>query len=241
MNIKKPFVMIPTYNEKENIRNLIDKLLKLKIENMNIVVVDDNSPDGTSSIVNEISKENKKVHLILRKKDKGRGLAGKAGFIYALANGADVVIEMDADMSHHPKYIPEMLKELNDYDLVLGSRRVKGANEVGRGIFRRFVTWGANLYITLMLGIKVKDCNSGFRCFRREALEKIDVKKLSSKGPSTVQEILFKTHLKGLKIKEIPITFVNRTKGRSKLGLSQLASGYFMILKLKIQHMIGMF
>lgn len=235
----KTFVMIPTYNESENIRSLIDKILKLKIKSLQIVVVDDYSPDGTWKIVQNISKKNRNVHLLLRKENKGRGSAGKDGFIYCLNHGAGIIVEMDADFSHDPKYIPLMLEGLKNADLVLGSRRIKGGNEVGRSLLRRFVTFGANLYIKLMLGIKVKDCNSGFRCFRRSVLEGIKVEKLQSRGPAVVQEVLFKAHLKGFKIKEIPIIFVNRTKGRSKLGIPQLVSGYFMILKLKILKMIG--
>jgi dolichol-phosphate mannosyltransferase len=236
----KTFIMIPTYNERENILNLTDRILNLKIKNLHIVVVDDDSPDGTSKIVQSIIKKEKNVHLLLRTKNKGRGAAGKDGFIYCLKNEADIIIEMDADMSHDPKYIPLMIKELKNADLVLGSRRLKGSNEIGRSWFRRFVTWGANLYISLILGIKVKDCNSGFRCFKRKVLESVNLKKLQSKGPAIVQEVLFKAHLKGFKIKEIPITFINRTKGKSKLGIKQLASGYFMILKLKIKHMFGL-
>ena len=236
----KTFVMIPTYNEKENIGNLINKILGLKIKNLHVVVVDDNSPDGTWKITHEISRKNKNVHLLLRKKDKGRGAAGKDGFIYCLKHDADVVVEMDADMSHDPKYIPSMLEELKNADMVLGSRRVQGSKEIGRSWLRRFVTSGANLYIKLMLGLKIKDCNSGFRCFKRKVLEKINLEKLESKGPAIVQEVLFKAHLNGFKIKEIPITFVNRTKGHSKLGIPQLAAGYFMVLKLKIQHIAGM-
>lgn len=235
----KTFVMIPTYNESENIRSLIDGILKLKIKNLHIVVVDDNSPDGTADAVNEMSKNKKNVHLLLRKEDKGRGSAGKDGFIYCLKNGADVIVEMDADMSHDPKYIPSMIKELKNADLVLGSRRVKGSKEIGRSLLRRFVTWGANLYIRVMLGVKVKDCNSGFRCFKRKVLQAISPEKLESKGPAIVQEALFKAHLKGFRIKEIPITFINRTKGHSKLGIAQLAAGYFMVLKLKVQHLMG--
>ncbi|MBS3105492.1 polyprenol monophosphomannose synthase [Candidatus Woesearchaeota archaeon] len=235
----KPFVMIPTYNERENIGNLIDKILKLRIKNLRIVVADDNSPDGTWRIVRDISKKNKNVRLLLRKKDRGRGSAGRDGFIYCLNHDADVVVEMDADFSHDPKYIPLMLKELKTADLVLGSRRVEGSKEIGRIWLRKFVTFGANLYIRLMLGLKVRDCNSGFRCFRREVLEKINLEKLESKGPAIVQEVLFKAHLKGFKIKEIPITFVDRTKGRSKLGIPQLAAGYFMVLRLKFLKLIG--
>ena len=236
----KTFVMIPTYNEKENISNLIDKILELKINNLHIVVVDDNSPDGTWKIVQDISKENKNVHLLLRTKDKGRGSAGKDGFIYCLKHGADIIVEMDADMSHDPRYIPSMVKELKNADLVLGSRRVEGSKEIGRSWLRRFVTWGANLYIGLLLGLNVKDCNSGFRCFKRKVLESINVENLESKGPAVVQEVLFKAHLKGFKIKEIPITFIDRTKGSSTLGILQLAAGYFMVLKLKFRHLLGL-
>lgn len=232
--------MIPTYNERENIKNLIDKILKLKINNLHIVVVDDDSPDGTWKIVQEISRKNKNVHLVLRKKDKGRGSAGRDGFIYCLRHGAEAIVEMDADFSHDPKYIPLMAEELEDADLVLGSRRVGGAKEIGRSLIRKIVTHFANLYIGLMLGLKVKDCNSGFRCFKRKVLEAINLEKLESKGPAIVQEVLFKAHLKGFKIKEIPITFVNRTKGHSKLGIPQLAAGYFMVLKLKMQHLLGL-
>jgi|TARA_Y100000031_G_scaffold22913_1_gene24122 dolichol-phosphate mannosyltransferase len=231
--------MVPTYNEKENIKTLIDEILKLKIKNLHIVVVDDNSPDNTWKIVQQISKKNKNVHLLLRKSDKGRGSAGRDGFIYCLKHGADIIIEMDADMSHNPKYILVMIKELKNADVILGSRRVKGSKEIGRSQFRRLVTLIANLYITWMLGIRVKDCNSGYRCFKREVLEKIKPEKIESKGPSIVQEVLFKTHLNKFRIKEIPITFINRTKGKSKLGLKQLAAGYFMVLKLKFMKLIG--
>ncbi len=235
----KIFIMVPTYNEKENIKTLIDEILKLKIKNLHIVVVDDNSPDNTWKIVQQISKKNKNVHLLLRKSDKGRGSAGRDGFIYCLKHGADIIVEMDADMSHNPKYILVMIKELKNADVILGSRRVKGSKEIGRSQFRRLVTLIANLYITWMLGIRVKDCNSGYRCFKREVLEKIKSEKIESKGPSIVQEVLFKTHLNKFRIKEIPITFINRTKGKSKLGLKQLAAGYFMVLKLKFMKLIG--
>ena len=231
--------MIPTYNEKENIGNLINEILKLKIKNLHIVVADDNSPDGTWKIVQQISKNKKNVHLLLRKTNRGRGLGGRDGFIYCLKHGADVVVEMDADMSHNPKYIPLMLKELKNADLIIGSRRVKGGKDIGRNWFRKFVTLGANFYITIMLGIKVKDCNSGYRCFKRKVLEKINLNSIQSKGPAIVQEILFKAHLKGFKIKEIPITFINRTRGKSKLGIKQLIAGYFMVTKLKLQHLLG--
>ena len=231
--------MTPTYNERGNIKNLINSVLKLKIKNLHIVVVDDNSPDGTWKIVQNISKKKKNVHLLLRKKDKGRGYAGRDGFIYCLNNNADIIIEMDADMSHNPKEIPIMIEELKNADLILGSRKLKGGKEIGKSLARRTITNFANLYINIILGLKIKDCNSGYRCFKRGALEKINPRNLKSKGPEIVQEVLFKAHLKGLKIKEIPITFIDRTKGKSKLRKSQLIRSFFMVLKLRFLKLIG--
>lgn len=153
--------MIPTYNEKENIAGLIKEIDELKLKNIHILVVDDNSPDGTAQVVKRIAKQKKNVHLLLRKANKGRGSAGRAGFMQCLKEGATHIIEMDADFSHDPRYIPSLLKSARDADVVLGSRRVRGGREVGRGTFRRFVTWGANLYIRLILGIRVRPSYAG--------------------------------------------------------------------------------
>lgn len=235
----KIYVMIPTYNEKENIKNLIEEILSLKINDLNIVVIDDFSPDRTWKIVQEISKKNKNVNLILRKKNKGRGLAGIRGYKFCLDKGADLIIEMDADFSHNPKYIPKLIDNIKGYDIVLGSRLIKGGKDENRSYLRRIFTILANFYVRVILGIKVIDCNSGFRCIKRKVLEEINIHQLTSKGPTIIQEVLFKSHLKGFKIKEIPIVFIDRHKGRSKLGIKQLAAGYFMVLKLKIQHIFG--
>src|SRR3989338_74157 len=232
----KAIVVIPTYNEKENIKNLIKEILK--INKTDIIVVDDNSPDGTSRIVKNIAKKNKKVHLLLRTKDKGRGSAGIAGFKYAVKNKYDYIIEMDADFSHNPEYIPDFLKKIEEADVVLGSRAVKGGKDIGRPLPRRLLTRLANLYIKAVLGLKVIDCNSGYRCFRRKVLELINLDKIISSGPSIVQEIIYKAHLKGFRIKEIPIVFVDRQKGYSKLGLKQLYKGYIMVLRLKFLHLL---
>ena len=159
--------------------------------------------------------------------------------IYCLKNNADIIIEMDADMSHDPKDIPRMIKELKNADLILGSRKLKGGKEIGKSLARRTITNIANLYINIILGLKVKDCNSGYRCFKREALEKINPRNLKSKGPEIVQEVLFKAYLKGIRIKEIPITFIERTKGKSKLRKSQLIRSFFMVLRLRFLKLIG--
>jgi len=231
--------MIPTYNERENIVGLLQSILALKIKDLHVVVVDDNSPDGTALLVKEYSIKNNEVELLLRMNNRGRGAAGKDGFLHCLKKRADVIVEMDADFSHDPKFIPKMIAELKNADVVLGSRRVDGSQEIGRSMLRRILTWGANLYISLLLGLQVKDCNSGYRCFKHKVLEAINLGKIESKGPAIVQEILFKASLKGFKIKEIPITFIDRRKGKSKLGIAQLAAGYYMVLKLKLLHMAG--
>jgi dolichol-phosphate mannosyltransferase len=232
----KTFVVIPTYNESENIRQLIEDILDLKIENLQILVVDDDSPDGTWRIVEEFEKSDGRVHLLHRTENRGRGTAGVAGFRYALEAGAHNILEMDADFSHDPKYIPSILDNMEKADVVLGSRALPGGEDVGRPAFRRVITKLANLYIRLMFGLKVKDCNSGYRCFKREVIEAIDLDKTISTGPSIVQEWLYKSHLKGYTIKEVPIVFTERELGESKLGFKGLYKGYIMVLKLKWRH-----
>ena len=231
--------MIPTYNESGNIERLIYEILDLNIFGLNILVVDDNSPDGTGQIVEEISKRDRRVKLLLRMRDRGRGSAGRDGFLYCLKSGADVIIEMDADFSHDPRYIPVLIDGLRDSDMVLGSRMVNGGADIGRSSFRRAITKLANFYIRTVLGIKIKDCNSGFRCFKKEVLTAIDVGRIESSGSNIVQEVLFKAYLKGFKIKEIPIIFTERKIGKSKITITQLLKNYFMILKLKFLYLIN--
>ena len=235
----KTIVTIPTYNERESIKSLIKNILNLKVPGLEILVIDDNSPDGTWKVVNNIAKKNKNVHLLLRTTKRGRGYAGKAGFIWALKNKADYIIEMDADLSHNPEYIPSFLEKIKGADVVLGSRLVQGGIDRRKSGIRRIITKLANLYIKTILGLKVKDCNSGYRCFTGKALERINPENIFSEGPSIVQEVLFKAHLKGLKIKEIPIEFTERKLGKSKLGIKQLYKGYMMVLKAKWLHLSG--
>ena len=232
------FVVIPTYNEKENIKKLIQQILFINKE-LQLVIVDDNSPDGTWKIVSDLAKKNKRINLIVRKSHKGTGNAGKIGFKYSLNHNADIIIEMDADFSHDPKYIPQMIETLNTCDVVLGSRFVKNGKEKGRPLRRRLITILANAYIRLVLGIRVKDCNSGYRCFRREVLEKINVDKIKADGPAIVQEVLFKCHKKGFKIKEIPIIFRERQLGESSLSAKKVFKGYLTVLKLKYLDIVG--
>jgi len=220
---KKAVIVIPTYNEGENILPLLLKILNLETkEELSVLVVDDDSPDGTGNVVSALAQEEKNIHLLTRKGKRGRGTAGIEGFREALKLNPDYVLEMDADFSHQPEEIPHLLKEARDYDVVIGSRFVEGGREINRNIGRKFITFLVRNFIRYYLKIPVKDVSSGFRCFRREVLEKIDLESLKSVGPSIVQEILYKAFLYGFRIKEIPITFEERRAGKTKLTLSVL-------------------
>lgn len=229
---------VPTFNEAGNIVRLCRELVALG-ETFEVLVVDDQSPDGTPDLVAALAQEEPRVHLLLRRSDPGRGRSGRDGFVRALEMGADVVVEMDADFSHQPRYIPPMIAMLRGaeggpgYGLVLGSRGVSGGQDADRGLFRRGLTKLANLYIRLLLSVPVRDCNSGFRVWDRATLERIRVGETFSVGPAIVQELLYKTARAGLRIGEFPILFVDRTEGESTLTFRKLLSGYLTVLKLR--------
>lgn len=235
-------VTVPTFNEAGNIELLIDELLALG-PGFHVLVIDDDSPDGTWRIVGERAAREPRVELMHRRTDRGRGRSGRDGFVRALAIGAPVVIEMDADMSHHPRYIPDMIRRLNGgsppVGLVLGSRATAGGKDADRGAARRAITLLANAYIRIVLGVPVRDCNSGFRAWKRETLERIHVEDTFSAGPAIVQELLFKTARAGIGIAEVPIEFQNRLHGESTLTFRKLLMGYFTVLKLRYHSWIG--
>ena len=212
--------MVPTYNEKDNIRDLINDILNLG-KFIGVVIVDDNSPDGTSEIVESMKQNEPRIHLITRKDEKGRGTAGIQGLLYAIEQNVEYVIEMDADYSHHPKYIPDLLNVMDEYDISIGSRLIEGGTEKGRNFLRIGITQFAGWYIRMILGVDIKDCTSGFRCFKAKVLKSINLENMVSVGPSIVEEILYACHLEGFKIKEIPIIFEDRTKGSSTKTLGQ--------------------
>lgn len=237
-NLRNVVVAVPTWNEALNVEGLIDALLGLNSEESpyryEVLVADDDSPDGTWKLAARRAELDTRVHLLHRKEDRGRGRAGRAAFLKALEMGADAVVEMDADFSHPPRYIPEMVAKLDaGYDLVLGSRGVAGGKDLGRPLLRRAVTKLANLYIRLVLGLHVRDCNSGFRAWRASALRAVRVEETVSQGPAIVQELLYKARLAGLSVCEVPIEFVERERGESSLTLRKLLQGYFMVLKLR--------
>ncbi|MEW6057559.1 MAG: polyprenol monophosphomannose synthase [Bdellovibrionota bacterium] len=234
--MSKTTIMIPTYNERGNISRLIESILSLKVagQEIHVLVVDDNSPDGTGEAVAEYAAKNSKVRLITRKNERGRGSAGIVGFKEALASDSDFVIEMDADFSHDPKYIPELLNAAaSGADVVLGSRFVEGGSDDDRGPYRQVVTKLAGFYVRTLLGLKVRDVSSGYRCFRRNALKQIGLDNLISTGPSIVLEILYKCSMKGFKIVEVPIVFIDRRIGVTKLNSTTLIKTSLMVLRFR--------
>lgn len=234
----KTFVTLPTYNESQTIAPLIQEIRR-QDPNIGIVVADDDSPDGTWRIVEDISKRDPLVYLLRRKTNRGRGTAGVDAFRFALEQHADVVIEMDADFSHDPKYIPLFLEQIRQFDLVIGSRSVLRGQDMRKSFVRKWITHLSSFYTRFILALPVRDCNSGYRCFRKEVLEDVDLNTILSKGPSIVQELLFKAYLLGFSIGEIPIVFVEREAGESKLNLKRLLQGFLMILRLKGLHLLG--
>lgn len=232
---------VPTYNEAGNIEPLAKELIGLG-PTVRVLVIDDHSPDGTWKLVEEMGESEPRIRCLHRTEDKGRGRSGRDGFVEALAMGADIVIEMDADFSHQPSYIPALIERLRADDktgLVLGSRGVAGGKDADRGFLRQLITKGANLYIRLLLGVPVRDCNSGFRCWDAKTLRAIDVGSTFSAGPAIVQELLFKTARAGIGIGEVPIAFVNRFEGESTLTLRILLTGYATVLKLRWMAITG--
>lgn len=230
---ERVLVLVPTFNERENIEALVTELFRLPLPKLEVLVIDDNSPDKTADLAQELISKFPGLMLIRRKGPAGRGFAGRDGFLFALQSGADFTIEMDADFSHQPKHIPDLLRVMQDCDIAIGSRLVSDGRDRDRPIWRRWITRIANLYARGLLGLPVADTNSGFRCFNRKALKAIEPATLQSRGPSVLHETLFRAVGAGLRIREVPIEFLDRKKGASKLSLARLLVGYFWILRLR--------
>jgi len=224
--------MIPTYNEAENIRLLVGEILSLEMK-IHILVVDDNSPDGTHRIVAEWEKASPYVHLFLRTTEKGRGSAGIAGFKRALDMGAEIVIEMDADFSHPIRTIPVLLRAIEDVDVVFASRLVRGGGEVNRNFKRVAITKIANLLTRTVMHYPVHDCTAGYRVFKRHVLEMIDLDSCKAEGPAIVGEILYHVIRNGFRVREVPYIYEDRKFGTSSLGPSTIISCLGWLMRLK--------
>lgn len=229
----KTLVLIPTYNERENIENLICEIVKLA-PNFYVLVVDDSSGDGTAEILDRIAQANPRVFLMHRSGERGRGISGREGFKRALQEKPDYIIEMDADFSHDPKYIPVFLEEIRNCDVVIGSRFIKGGKAPGRKSLRNCLSWWAQFFSKLVLGLKIADATSGFRCFKRYVLESLDWDDLISRGPAIVEEMNYHIQKKGFRIREIPILFYPRTAGHSKLNIIKLFGVFCTLIRVRL-------
>ena len=231
---QRAIVIVPTYNEAENIGNLIQKVFET-VPDISILVVDDNSPDGTGKIVDDLAAKYQNLDIIHREEKLGLGSAYRAGFRYAIDNGFDLVLEMDSDFSHDPKYVSQLLTLAEEYDVIIGSRYVPGGGTPDWEFKRRFLSRGANIFARFMLGLRFRDGTAGFRCYRRSALEAIGFDETRSNGYAFQVEILYRCRQEGLSICEHPIIFVDRRHGTSKLGRQELIEGAKTLLRLRAE------
>ena len=238
MSAGKSLVIIPTYNESENIDKIIIDTQKI-VNDIHILIIDDNSPDGTADKVRKLQEKYKDIHLIEREDKLGLGTAYVVGFKYALENGYDNVFEMDADYSHDPTEIPNFLAALNEADLVIGSRYIKGVNVVNWPLSRLLLSYFANRYTRLITGLPLCDSTSGYKCFRIDVLRAISLDKIHSGGYSFQIEMSFRAWKLGFRLKEIPIIFIDRAIGKSKMSKKIVREAILMVWRLKIRSILG--
>lgn len=231
-------VIIPTYNERENIVALLEQLLALPHE-LEVLVVDDNSPDGTADLVEGMKAREPRIHLMRRPGKLGLGSAYRDGFRYALDHGAEYIFEMDADFSHDPDAIGDFLVAAQDADVVLGSRYLNGVRVVNWPLNRLILSRSANVYTRIVTGLPVYDATGGFKCFRRRALEGIRLDRVRSDGYAFQIEVSFKCWKRGFRIKEIPIVFVDRRAGVSKMNRRIIWEAAWMVWRLRLLDLFG--
>lgn len=234
----RALVVIPTYNEIDNISDIIRDVLASHPA-VEVLVVDDNSPDGTGAAVQSLQAKDARVHLLEREGKMGLGTAYCAGFMYGLQHHYDFIFEMDADFSHDPKEIPRFLSEMNTADVVIGSRYVSGINVVNWPMTRLLLSYFANIYTRFITGMPIMDATGGFKCFRTDVLRKIDLSKIRSNGYAFQIEINFKAWRAGARMKELPIIFIDRRSGVSKMSKNIIYEAAFMVWKLKFSSLFS--
>jgi len=234
----KPIAISPTYNEKKNIEELIQRVLA-SYDNIEILIVDDNSPDGTADLVKSLMKNNPNIHILERSAKLGLGTAYCAGFKWALEKDYDRIVQIDADMSHNPDDIATLLVESQTSDVVIGSRYINGVNVVNWPLRRLILSYAANLYAQIITGFPIKDATGGFKCFRSRVLESIDLSKITSEGYSFQIEMNFISWVRGFAIKEVPIIFSDRTVGESKMSRGIIFEAIYMVPLLKLRKIFG--
>jgi len=232
-------VIIPTYNEKENIRTVIERLRALAVK-VDILIIDDNSPDGTADIIRDMQTKDQHLFMLNRSGKLGLGTAYLTGFRWALTRDYEYILEMDADLSHNPDDVPKLIKECEKgYDLVIGSRYCNGVNVINWPIKRLILSYGANKYTRIVTRMPIMDATAGFKCYRREVLSGINLDRVKSSGYSFQIEMHFRAWSQGFKIREVPIIFVERSEGRSKMSKNIVWEAVFMVWKLKIWRMFN--
>ena len=227
-------IILPTYNEKENLAGIVNEIFKQGVAGLRIIVVDDNSPDGTGRLADELASQEKRLTVLHRPVKEGLGRAYIAGFRQALADpDCRLIFEMDADWSHQPKYLPELIRAAEHYDLVLGSRYILGGGVENWGWLRRQISQLANRLARWILKVDLKDLTGGFKCFHRQVLEAIDFSRVESAGYNFQIEITYKALKLGFKIGEVPIKFVERRSGKSKFSLLIMLESFIKVIKLR--------
>ena len=232
--MNKILVIIPTYNEAQNIEKLISKITALELD-LNFLIIDDSSPDGTADIVKNLINNNSDISLIIQSSKSGLGTAYKRGFKWAIEQGYDKIIQIDADLSHNPKSIPKLIEASMEYDLVIGSRYIKGINVINWPMSRLLLSYFANKYVKLLTRLRINDSTSGYKCIKTQVLKEIDLDKVQSQGYSFQIEINFLAFYKGFRLKEIPIVFHDRTVGESKMSKAIVLEAILMVPKLALK------
>ncbi len=235
---ERVLVIVPTYNERVNLPQIIPQILE-QDPGIEVLIVDDNSPDGTGQLADEMAAANGRVHVLHRQEKAGLGKAYLAGFRWALDQGYDFIIEMDADFSHDPKFLPKLLSAAQDADLVIGSRYHSGVNVINWPMSRLLLSIGANQYARFVTGLPLSDSTGGFKCFRRKVLQAIDFDKVRSNGYSFQIEMSFRAWKKGFRVLEIPIVFTDRVEGQSKMNKRIVREAIWMVWWLRLQALAG--
>lgn len=226
----KTLIIIPTYNELENLPPLVKEIFS-NAPATDILVVDDNSPDGTGELAEKMSTEDSRIHVLHRSGKLGLGTAYLAGFKYAIDQRYDAAFEMDADFSHDPRHLPDFLAKIEQADLVIGSRYIPGGSTPNWSLGRRFISGGGNVYARTLLRLPIRDCTAGFRCYRREVLESIELDKIHSQGYGFQVEMAYRVYKLGFKIVETPIVFMDRRVGKSKMSSAIFLEGFLYVLR----------
>ncbi len=231
-------VCIPTYNEIENLPKIVPEILA-RDERLSILVIDDNSPDGTGNWAEEEAQRNPRVHVLHRTQKQGLGKAYLAGFRWALEHNYDYVFEMDADFSHNPDYLPKFLAETHHADLIIGSRYVSGVNVINWPMGRLLLSYFANVYTRIVTGLPLHDATGGFKCYHRKVLESIDLDEIRSNGYSFQIETSFRAWRRGFRLQEIPIIFYDRERGTSKMSKKIVREAIWMVWRLRLLRILG--